>query len=675
MVMSSPTCTATTVRSRTGRLLGGAVALSLLTTLALVAPPTARADTAVGPKSGSFTVRGAGFGHGHGMSQYGAYGAARKGLSWKQILAFYYPGTKLTTMAKGTTIKVWLTADSDSDVRVQPTKGLRVTDAKGRVHRVPTGKAYTSWRIGRSGSGSKLAYRTTSGRWKTRATGLGGGTWSFSSTAKVLTLVLPGGATKQYRGSIALVPRGSGGRTVNKVLLEDYVRAVVPAEMPTSWLADAVRSQAVAARSYAVRTRDFSDNPGYDICDTTTCQVYGGKRAETARGDAAVKATAGRVVSYRGQVALTQFASSNGGALAASNLPYLVAKKDPYDGVVTSQAWTRTLSAAAISRAWPSVGTVTRLRVTSRDGSGSWGGRVQKITITGTKGSVAVAGSTFQYRFGLRSTLYTVSGAAPGSTAPKPALKPGRAYASYPRSYSSASKADLLLVSGATLRRYPVAKGALGKPVSLGAGYGSATHVLNAGDWNGDGYQDVITRASDGTLLLRRGSSTGKLRAGVVMGFGGGIRTLAAVGDATGDGKPDLVSISPAGNLWLHAGNGRTGRSKLTKLGGGWQGRDGLRGPGDLTGDARPDLLTTKGDRLYLHRGTGRGFAKPVSLGTGWSAYPAIAAVGDLSGDGRGDVVARTRAGRLLLFRGDGKGHLGKGSTLAGRYAGTRFAI
>ncbi|MBP2415690.1 SpoIID/LytB domain-containing protein [Microlunatus capsulatus] len=677
--MSSPTRAVTTVRSRTGRLWGGAVALSLLTSLALLAPPTASADSAVAPREGSFTIRGAGFGHGHGMSQYGAYGAAKKGLTWKQILAFYYPGTTLTTMPTGTTIKVLLTADSDGDLRVQPAAGLRVSDGEGGRYTVPTGATHTSWRISRKGDGYQLASRDAAGTWKTRSTGLGGGTWSFSSTAKVLTLVRPGGSTRPYRGSLGLVRSGSGGKTVNTVLLEDYVRAVVPVEMPTSWAADAVRSQAVAARSYAVRTRDFTDRPGYDICDTDTCQVYGGERAETSGGDAAVKATAGRVVSHGGRVALTQFASSNGGALAASNLPYLVAKADPYDGVITSQAWSRTLTAAAIGRSWPSVGTVKKLQVTRRDGSGPWGGRVEKITVTGSKSSVTVGGETFQYRFGMRSSLFTVAGASTGGTAtptPPPAtVRPGPAYASYPRSYSAASRADLLLVSGSTLRRYPVTKGVLGAPVTLGTGFGAASHVLNAGDWNGDGYQDVITRASDGTLRLHRGTATGRLAAGVVMGFGGGIRALAAVGDVTGDGKPDLVSISPAGNLWLHAGNGRTGRASLTKLAGGWSDQESLRGPGDLTGDGRPDLLTTRGDRLQLHRGTASGFAEPVTVGTGWSAYPALTAVGDVTGDGRGDVLARTSAGKLVLFRGDGRGGLAAGTTLPGSISGTRFAI
>ena len=77
--------------------------------------------------------------------------------------------------------------------------------------------------------------------------------------------------------------------------------------MPTSWAANAVRAQAVAARSYAVRLQKFAGYSGYDICDTTACQVYGGMGRETSGGNAAVKATAGTIVTYRGVVALTQY--------------------------------------------------------------------------------------------------------------------------------------------------------------------------------------------------------------------------------------------------------------------------------------------------------------------------------------------------------------------------------
>lgn len=405
--MSSRTTSSLCRRSRAGRLLAGFVALGVLAAPVLSAP-SATADSAVKPDGGSFTIKGAGFGHGHGMSQYGAYGAAKKGLTWKKILTFYYPGTKRTTLPKATNIHVWLTADDDDSLRVSPAAGLKVSDRSGHKLTLPTGTGYTSWRISRSGAGYKLAYRNASGRWKTKATKLDSSTWTFSTTAKVVRVVLPG-STKSYRGSVKLVKRDGGGRTVNTVRLEDYVRSVVPAEMPTSWLPDAVRAQAVAARSYAVRLRDFYDYTGYDICDTTACQVYRGLASENTGGDAATKATAGVIVTYDGAVALTQFASSNGGATAKSNLPYLTAKPDPYDGVITSQAWTRTITAKAVAREWSSVGTVKKLQVTKRDGSGRYGGRVTTIKIIGSKKTVSVSGGTFQSRFGLRSSLFKVS--------------------------------------------------------------------------------------------------------------------------------------------------------------------------------------------------------------------------------------------------------------------------
>lgn len=197
------------------------------------------------------------------------------------------------------------------------------------------------------------------------------------------------------------------------------MRSVVPSEMPTSWAPDAVRAQAVAARSYAIRIRDFTSYSGYDICDTTACQVYGGKATttsggmrivrETAAGTAAAKATAGTIVTYDGQVALTQFASSNGGAMSSGGYPYLREKNDPYDGVVKSPAWSKTVTAKAVAHAYPSVGKVKQLKIMDRDGSGRYGGRVVTIKIVGSRTTLTVSGSGFQSKFRMRSSLYKVT--------------------------------------------------------------------------------------------------------------------------------------------------------------------------------------------------------------------------------------------------------------------------
>jgi SpoIID/LytB domain protein len=673
--MSLPACRSTLVRNRARRLLGAAVVVALLST-ALVRPTQpAQADPVVAPKSGSFSVRGAGWGHGFGMSQYGAYGAARRGLTWKQILAFYYPGTRVTTMPSRTVLKVWISRDNDGSLHVRPTTGLNVRDADGGRFTLPTGAKYTSWRIRRSGSGYRLTYRTPSGTNVTQPTGLSSSTWSFYSSANVIPVVLPSGSVRSYRGSVALVKRGSSGRTVNRVLLEDYVKGVVPAEMPTSWPAEAVRAQAVAARSYAVRLRDFTNYSGYDICDTVACQVYRGLGNETAAGNAAVRATKGAIVTYRGAVALTQFASSNGGHSAQGRYPYLAPRPDPYDGAVRSQAWTRTVSARSIAAAWPAVGTVRGLRVTARDGAGAWGGRVRTIAIVGSKATVSVSGSAFQGRFGLRSRLFSIGGAT-SATRPEQQVTPGAAYATFPRSFDSGSRAELAMVSSSgQLRRHPVVGSALRPPASLGSGFDRYTHVTTVGDWNGDGYADVMVRTRTGRLYLKRGSRTGQLRAGTYLPGGASVRSMAGIGDANGDGRPDLSVLSKAGNVWLVFGDGKLGRAGTKKIASGWQRHDWLRAPGDFDRDGRPDLISKLGDRLLLHRGTTTGLARPVTLTTGLAGLAAVTSIGDFTGDGYADMVARTTTGRLVVLVGNGNDRITRRTTLPGSFAGTRFAV
>jgi stage II sporulation protein D len=350
------------------------------------------------------------------MSQYGAYGAAKRGLSWQKILSFYYPGTVLSSQSSKAVIKVWVTADPNAYLRVMPAAGLRVSDVSGHSLALPAGARYTAWRLTRAGSGTQLWYRASPGHWVKQKTTLSKTTWSFSNTAKLVKVWLPGGVRRELRGTVAFVKRGAGGRTVNRVSMEDYLKSVVPAEMPTSWLPNAVRTQAVAARSYAARMQ-VSGHSGYDICDTTSCQVYKGYAStshgrrtlfETKRGTAAVKATAHKILTYRGTIAFTQFGSSNGGHTAKGGYRYLKAKADPYDGVVRSQSWSANVSKASIARAWPNVGTVKKLQVTKRDGQGRWGGRVRAVKIIGSKRTLTVTGTTLQYRFGLRSNLFII---------------------------------------------------------------------------------------------------------------------------------------------------------------------------------------------------------------------------------------------------------------------------
>ena len=358
------------------RLLGPGLGVALV--LACVSPAAAEPV----PGAAAYTVTGYGYGHGHGLSQYGAQGAAKQGLSWKQIVGFYYPGTQLGRA--GGPIKVLITADK-KDVQVDARDGLRLKRLDGR-------KTYnlsklrpraTRWRIKPHGSKSVVSYRVPGRGWA-KWTAFPGAA-ELSANNKPLTLRLPKGQSAEYRGALRSVDK----HTVNVLSLESYLRGVVPREVPAEWPAEAVRAQAVAARTYAAFVRAAA-TAYYDICDTEACQVYGGVSDEHPATTAAVKATKGRVVTYQGAPAFTQFSSSNGGYSSAGSQPYLVAQPDPYEASSDNpnDPWTATVTSAQIEKAWPEVGTLDSMSFT-RDGLGpNFGGRVTSVTLTGTQGQV-----------------------------------------------------------------------------------------------------------------------------------------------------------------------------------------------------------------------------------------------------------------------------------------------
>lgn len=400
------------------RRLTGALASTVVCAAGLL--PTAPAfavDNTIEPLNSNIVITGAGWGHGIGMSQYGAYGAADAGLSYDKILGFYYPGTKTTELAKGNLLRVWITSDTDSRLHFSPAGGLRIADGKGAIWKLPTGTTYKQWRISRSGSTRVLHYKNSAGSWVKVSPGLAADTvWEVDNpTAGYVIVRLPNGTGRDFRGTVSLRFSGSGAKTVNTVAMEDYLRGVVPSEMPASWPTEALKTQAVAARSYAARYQVTPATSSYDICDTSACQVYhglairstSGKRtlSEHATSNAAIAATADEVLTYNGKVALTMFSSSNGGWAADGGLPYLVAHQDPYDGRKRDQAWSVSLSSSTIQSAYPSIGTFKSLAV-ARDGLGAWGGRVTAVTLSGSKGSVKVTGGAFKSKFHLKERLF-----------------------------------------------------------------------------------------------------------------------------------------------------------------------------------------------------------------------------------------------------------------------------
>jgi stage II sporulation protein D len=371
---------------------------------AAVALVVALACTAVAQPAVTFVFKGKGWGHGIGLAQYGTQGFALNGNTYQQILAHYYRGTTLGT--RNATIHVHLAAG-----RSALTIGSSATFTAGSTS-IPAG----TWRVTAPASGGlRLTQNGTSRRVSGRTTFRPGSA----------SLALDG---RRYRGMIRLRRSGRTVWALNSLALDSYVKGVVPQEMPTSWHAEALKAQSVAARSYALAAGGHCSWFGTSVmCPDTSDQVYGGRSAETASSNAAVNATAGRVVLHGGAVATTFFFSTSGGRTASnadewggSQLPYLVSVRDRFDSISPHHLWgprDAELDCAGTSPDCVWGGTVLKrklgnrapaglndLVVTARNGSN----RVSTVRATGGSGATTFSGATARSILGLRSTWFSI---------------------------------------------------------------------------------------------------------------------------------------------------------------------------------------------------------------------------------------------------------------------------
>jgi stage II sporulation protein D len=329
----------------------------------------------------TFVIEGRGWGHGIGMSQWGAEGYALHGYDYRQILAHYYPGTQLERVS-GRTVRVLL-ADGLPRVVISARTAFRVAaGGRTRLRRAPL--------VVNSRSGSVVV----------------------SPGASPLAVDGDG-----YRGEIRLYASGDGVAVVNVVSLERYLRGVVPWEMPYRWQPQALAAQAVAARSYALATL----HPGqrFDLFADSRDQEYGGIRAETDATNRAVGATAGRIVSYDGLVARTYYSSTSGGQTAAGGMPYLASVSDPYDGLSPHHRWGPlrfTAHGLAVRLHVPGV----RKLVPVDGGSG----RVASVRVFWRHGAATLPASRVQESLGLPSLWFWVRGTPTVGARISPAAPP-----------------------------------------------------------------------------------------------------------------------------------------------------------------------------------------------------------------------------------------------------------
>ena len=223
---------------------------------------------------------------------------------------------------------------------------------------------------------------------------------------------------RRYRGALELRHKGGGLTAVNIVPVDDYLRSVVPEEMPVDWPAEAIKAQSVAARSFALASRGRHAGEGYDLCTTTHCQLYTGTAAEKSASNAAIKATRGEVLTYGGKPIEALFHTDSGGMTEnsedvwGSHVPYLRAAKDT---PAKTMPWTKTISRADLERKLAAkghdIGKVRSLALSplaigraAKDRTAS--GRVKTMTVKGTKGTATLSGTTWRSLLGLKSTLF-----------------------------------------------------------------------------------------------------------------------------------------------------------------------------------------------------------------------------------------------------------------------------
>ena len=365
------------------------IGLAFLASLVLVATTASASSSQLASTPGEalFVVSGRGWGHGVGMSQYGAYGMANAGYSHDEILAHYYLGTEIG-QAPTRQVRVLL-VEGRRAVTLSSAAPFTVLDGAGQVHKLPAGPLPL---------GRKLLLETAEGRVR----------------AVPPLLVRPGKATplalegRLYRGQLEVVPQKGFLRVVNVVTLESYLQGVVAGEMPHMWPAEALEAQAVAARSYALATR--VEGKPFDLYSDVRSQVYLGVAGEKASTNEAVRATAGRVVLYGGRVATTYYFSTSGGRTASAadvfgfSVPYLVSRPDPWDKASPYHRWGPVLLGARTVQSKLDVDA----RVLDASGVPTPSGRLRSLRLQTTEGSTSVPASVLRSALGLRSTWLTV---------------------------------------------------------------------------------------------------------------------------------------------------------------------------------------------------------------------------------------------------------------------------
>jgi len=316
-----------------------------------------------------------------------------------------------------------------------------------------------------------------------------------------------------YRGGVEFFPTSKGNfNVISFVNINDYVAAVVGKEMSPSWPIEALKAQAVCARTFTISVWNKHASQGFNLCATQDCQTYLGISGESDTTKRAAAETQDQVIKYNGKTIEALYSSSNGGSSAYSkyvwggDLPYLVAVSDPYENPSENPraSWSVSLTKDQIKSKLAArsvdIGNVTDFKVTGTDEFG----RTTKVTIYGTKGNYDLINDSTRSFFGLYSQKYTITPPGGSTSSLTAASSSGRAPVKsyYIRSSSAtvSNPANVCVIGSGGVASHAGSSSAVNSTdayVINGSGWGHGVGMSQYGAKGmadkGFGYKDIIT--------------------------------------------------------------------------------------------------------------------------------------------------------------------------------------
>jgi len=219
---------------------------------------------------------------------------------------------------------------------------------------------------------------------------------------------------KPYRGKAIIRPSDTGITVINELGLEEYLYGVLPMEMPYNWPLEALKAQAIAARTYALKNFNKYQEYGFNLSNSIDSQVYGGYEVERESTNKAVDVTAGQIIVYNNKLINAFYHADNGGYAESSDnvwefsLPYLISGPDRFSIDTPHSSWEKTLTIKEIEQRLIQKNIVMEKVIGLKILDTSESGRVTKLMIIGSKNSIILTKQSIRDVLDLKSNLFRI---------------------------------------------------------------------------------------------------------------------------------------------------------------------------------------------------------------------------------------------------------------------------